>query len=1149
MENAASLLAQLLARAPASFTDETGAVPNAPDALETLLSGIDSREQWMGLLRQCLHEIQFRSQAQLAASEISEESAVGLALAASDARRFEALFQGMPEACLLTDFDGKIQRANATAITLLGLPLPDGAAVAFPGFIAPEHRAAFLNVLDRFQSSRRAELVSFLLQPAKGTARHAELSFSLFACPDEPPRILLVILDRSSFQQKEDALRETQASRASIIDSAMDAIITTDEAMNIQIFNRAAELMFGYAASDVVGTSLLRLIPERFRAAHPGYMAQFTSQPVNVARQMGQTRLSEIFGLRADGSEFPLEASISHTSHRGRRVFMVVLRDVTEHTISLLALKRANERFNLAADAAGIGVWEYDLVNESLLWDERMYHMYRLAPRVPGAVATLAMWRKRIHPDDLARAHAELMDALRGDKPFNLIFRIVWPDGDVRFIRALAQVIRDASGIAIRVAGINIDITQRKRDEIELKRLALVATKSTTGIVITDARGLTEWVNPAFERLTGYELAQFAGHSPGALLQGRLTDQATVTYMRDCLAQGKGFSVDIVNYHRSGDHYWVHIDVDPVFDEEGRLTHFISVETDITEKKRVEVQLRALNDDLEAKVAERTLAMEQARNEAVEASQAKSRFLAQMSHEIRTPLNGVIGMVQLAQAITADPRLRDYLDKISRSGYHLLGVVSEILDYSKIEAGMLELDPIEISLREVLHNDVDMLDERAKAKGLSLLLVCDAALPQFVMLDPLRLSQVMINLISNAIKYSEHGEIQVMASLLSLRDQRVRIRFEVADQGVGMSPEFMAQLFQPFRQGHPEIARHYGGTGLGLTISRQLVKMMGGQLQVRSVEGQGSTFHFDLDLDLAVPPARPRLPESFNAESLRGRRVLVVEDNPFNQEIAREMLESVGVGVCVAEDGVVALRLLEDDLLPFDAVLMDIQMPNMDGYEATRRIRLNPAWRDLPIIAMTANATREDATRCQAVGMNDFLTKPVLAPTLYMTLGRWVVVADEEFTPVKPDGMVFAERPAKFDLRREPAPAPLAPVVSPVQPPAPPPPLYDLAVLEAMIGNDPAVLEKFIRRFLQTFREGLPMIESQFEQKDFAALSATGHRLKSTARSLGAKKLADVCQEMEALAREGSLLMVWDIADRLQAAFLEVEHAINKGYA
>ena len=443
-----------------------------------------------------------------------------------------------------------------------------------------------------------------------------------------------------------------------------------------------------------------------------------------------------------------------------------------------------------------------------------------------------------------------------------------------------------------------------------------------------------------------------------------------------------------------GAFFWAHLAMTAAQAEDGARVSRVVI-SDISERKLAEAELEQHRHHLADLVETRTAELSIAKDAAEAANRAKSQFLANMSHELRTPMNAIMGMTSIALRRATEPQLVDKLTKIDNASKHLLSVINDILDISKIEAGRLTLERVSFKFGRVLENLMNMIGQRAAEKGLTLLvdLPPDIARQSF-MGDPLRLGQILLNLAGNAVKFTVHGSITVRITKLEETPADVLLRCEVLDTGIGIPTEDQQRLFTAFEQADGSMTRKYGGTGLGLVISRRLAEQMGGDVGLASTPGQGSTFWLTVRLGKttdAVPPAPTFAKESSEAQLQSrhtGARILLAEDEPVNQEVSRYLLEAVGLTVELAEDGGAAVAMAQRS--HYDLILMDMQMPQMNGVEATRIIRALPAYAHTPILAMTANAFDEARQVCLDAGMADHIGKPVDPDKLYETLLKWL---------------------------------------------------------------------------------------------------------------------------------------------------------------
>ena len=557
--------------------------------------------------------------------------------------------------------------------------------------------------------------------------------------------------------------------------------------------------------------------------------------------------------------------------------------------------------------------------------------------------------------------------------------------------------------------------------------------------------------------------------------------------------------------------------------EDGPITQWLGTSTDIDDQKRSETRL-------ESAVAERTLALEEARERAESATRAKSDFLAVISHELRTPLNGVLGMAYLLEDTPLTEEQQTYLNTLHSSGESLLTVIDQVLDFSKIEAGKMSLASEEFTLRTVLEESLDSVWPAATAKDLRLCLDLADDAPYSVIGDRGRLRQVLLNLLSNGVKFTEHGEVLLAVACETTPEERLKLHFSVKDTGIGLSPEQLGRLFQPFTQADSSNTRRFGGTGLGLSIVKRLVELMGGTLGVSSQPSEGSTFWFELclgqgssmaiDVEAAAAPDAPKHAGLSGLFSHCDVRILLAEDNISNQQVALGILKKMGLQADTADDGAKALAALAS--VPYDLVLMDVRMPGTDGLEATREIRkaeLTGQTRHLPVIAMTASAMASDVEKCRAAGMDDFIAKPFLPQTLADILKKWLPGGNGN------EANVESMTPPQWTVADS--------------------KVFDMTSLLGRLMGDERLAGRVLDGFLGDMPRQIQTLARFVEGGNAREIEDQAHRIKGAAAAVSGEEMRAVALEMELAGKAGNVAVARERIGTLATQFERLQEAIK----
>jgi len=765
----------------------------------------------------------------------------------------------------------------------------------------------------------------------------------------------------------------------SIMNGTVEGIVVLNARGWVIRFNRSAERVTGFAASHMLGRDLRTILAVQDEMLD-AYLAG-DPLPDGTAPISGIVRELEI--RRADGHKVAARMSIGRIQVPGEQLFVAFLSEISELKETERTLREREAQYGaLIRNIPGAFFRvKMDAVLPALFMSEQIHSI------IGWPAADFTSGRRNlaslVHPDDLPHVGAIAAGAASrpGMHDFVVEFRLIHADGSHRWISATCEMDVPADGGKPCIDGVMIDITEAKQRAVEFEG-TVRAISHSLAVVEFDVGGRVTQANDNYLALTGYGIEELRGQRHAVFCDPAYVASPAYVEFWNTLRRGEFHTGEYQRFGRDGRPMWLQASYNPVLGSDGRLLKIVKFASDITARRAVQE------------------AMREARDRAENAAASRTAFLANMSHEIRTPMNAVIGFTELLMDTPLSPVQKRHLDTVRHSASSLLGLLNDILDTAKMEKGAMELEMRDFSLRELSTQVSDAMRAAAEGKGIELLMDYQQGLDDHFEGDALRLRQVLVNLISNAVKFTESGSVQLTVR----RDDRpeaeasasaTALQIAVRDTGIGIPPDRMEAIFQPFAQADASMSRRFGGSGLGITIARQLVELMGGRIVVESRIGEGSVFHVYLTLAPAreLPPAeRPHL--SATDEKLLA--VLVVDDVRQNADLLRLALGAAGHAVTIATDGASAVAAWAGGR--FDMVLMDVHMPGMDGLSAARRIRaLEVAGQRgrTPIVALTASVLEEDRIAAREAGMDGFVGKPVDLDQLRREMARVVGAVDD----------------------------------------------------------------------------------------------------------------------------------------------------------
>ncbi|RYE21311.1 MAG: PAS domain S-box protein, partial [Sphingobacteriales bacterium] len=864
-------------------------------------------------------------------------------------QEFFNLFNTSPEIHCIMDKAFRIELINQSAKTILGY-LP-AEAIGRP-------------IWDFFQENSRGASLSMLKDGLSKQQRAFEIETPLFTKSQEVKWISWNLTFKQnkwyasgrdiSYQKK--VLRELE--QLSLVASKVsNGVVISDAQDNVVWINDAFEKITGFDLNDVEGNRLRNIILKD---------AETNPDIVQLDTLMSKKQSYEIDLLmtKKDGeglwvkvlNSFIFDAD-GNIDKYIRVIININQRKRAEQDLEILSFAaRKSPGGIVIRDAEGVIMWMNETMETIIGYSADEMQGKTFGTTLLGEDSNLSVY------DTAVKAVAE-------NKPYEVEMKIYRKDGTPAWVWISNSPLFNETGTVEKQVGVMVDITERKAAEQQVKMLSLVASSTTGGVIINDSNGNVEWVNSGFEKITGYTIEDVNGRHLGDVIKGELTDQASIERTRELSKNKQAFEVDLLIYRKDGEPLWISVINSVILNDTGKVDKYIEVIIDITAKKKVELELIA------------------AKEEALQLNRAKDMFISVLSHEMRTPLNAVIGMTHLLIDDNPAESQKENLNVLKFSAGNLLTLINDVLDFTKMETGNIQLERANMDMREMVQSVTGSMQYRALEKKISLTANIDPTIPEVILGDRTRLVQILLNLAGNAVKFTDEGGVSIDLKVIEQTPKKIRIRFAVADTGIGIANDKINDVFESFKQADAATTRKYGGTGLGLPISKRLIELHDSRINVDSQEGQGSTFWFTITFDKAESNTTNK---DNTVESELNISVLVVDDNQINRLLVNKVLKKWGATTDFAENGREAVEKIESDQR-YDAVLMDIHMPEMGGLEATQIIRAKTEsyYQQLPIIALTASMLNTEINQITHAGMNDYLLKPFDPKTLYAKLSRY----------------------------------------------------------------------------------------------------------------------------------------------------------------
>jgi PAS domain S-box-containing protein len=928
----------------------------------------------------------------------------------------------------------------------------------------------------------------------------------------------------SARKQSSELLKESEERFKLIVENIRDfAIVMVDLDGKVVSWNEGAERITGYSEEEIYGKHIDVFYPE------DEVQRGSAERNLKTAREKGNYK-NEGWRKRKDGTLFWADVLTTplYDETGSMRGYAKIIRDITERKMAENELRENQSQLAMAQELAHIGSWEWIPEKNSLRWSEEMFNIYGLEKKNGVQVDKIAAMT---HPDDQDDMQKIIREAMVTKKPFEFYYRIIRTDNSIRNLHTRGNIVLNEAGEVEKLLGTDQDVTDRFREE-EMEKLVIAATKSTNSVIIVNSEGKVEWVNEGFTKLTGYTFEDVRNTHAELLKNdenGGLTNRTPL--FEKVLREKKSFAYEGKNFTKDGKEYWVITTLTPVLGKDGEVERIIAIDSDITQRKQIEEDLIMANRIAEDSLKKGNKALTdlmRAKKQLEESMQVKEQFLAKMSHEIRTPMNAIVGLTELLLESKINADQKECIDAIKLSSDNLLSIINDILDFSKLESGKVTLEKLPFNPDEVVEGTLITLGVSASRKNIALKYVVDKnSIPESIIGDAVRLRQILLNLLSNSIKFTEHGSVTINMRVLEQDDSKCTMQFVVSDTGIGIPEDRIETIFESFTQASNETSRKYGGTGLGLTIVKQLTEMQGGSISVKSKVNEGT------EIAITLPFEKNKMKGTSHGtngkkvpdNNLGEVRVLLAEDNEMNQMLANKIFNKWRFHLDIADNGKEAIEKLRTS--DYDLVLMDIQMPEMDGYEATQFIRhkLVPPKSEIPIIAMTAHAIVGEADKCISLGMDDYISKPFNQQTLYDKISSLL----HKKHSIGPAEHVSEIPMANMENYKH----------------------IDLSYLHEIAEGNKEFMKKMINAFLSQSPAMAADMQKAVEEKRWKDLRGIAHKMRPSLDFIGIHAIKDIVRDIEKFSLEeinSDLLpgMVAEVNEVCKVAIEELKMELTK---